>query len=301
MDLLDPKYFQIALTISRAYPELVWARVAAASVAQKFFGPITFPVSAASAADGKPAAVINGLADSAAEAWTLLAKAYGGLEEPFPNIHALLFFLETLSLKRKLLYRGQVNGEWRLETTLARSVRNGVGSAAIARAKNGFLKAVEKLPDRRHLGLSGGEPEALCQHYGFPTDYLDFTWSLETAGFFALGGDERYRRPVDPPCATAAIWALDVMGLDRNDGIELVSLPAQVMRPWLQRGEFLNVAATKRRIKIVKFLFRHHADIWVDALANLGPYSSTPLSMFLFPRRDPLADAATPFLDQLKE
>src|SRR5262249_13343598 len=164
-----------------------------------------------------------------------------------------------------------------------------------------FLVEVEKLPDRRHLGLSGGEPEALCQHYGFPTEYLDFTWSLETAGFFALGGDERYRRPNDPPWATGAIWATDVSGTARNDGVELVSLPAQVMRPWLQRGEFLNMATAKDKIRIVRFLFSHQPDIWVEALAGLGPYSVTPLSMFLLPRRDVLETTAAPILEQLKK
>jgi hypothetical protein len=89
---------------------------------------------------------------------------------------------------------------------------------------------------------------------------------------------------------------------ESSDAVELVSLPSQVMRPWLQLGEFLNfktIIATKNPPKIAKFVFCHQPDIWVEELYNLGPYSLTPLSVYLIPRRDPLDEAAEPIRNEL--
>lgn len=119
--------------------------------------------------------------------------------------------------------------------------------------------------------------------------------------FFALGGEERYLRPVDAQYPTGAIWVVDVMGAS-SDAIELVTLPAQVMRPWLQRAEFLNYQTLKslgNRPKIAKLVFRHKPEVWIEELFDLGPYSITPLSMYLIPRRDPLEETAAPILEWL--
>ncbi len=296
---IDHTYCKAMLAIGRCYAESIYTKTNAASISAHLLGPRQLkPVHISTGAALQGAEV---LVNQAALAWKIIATRWALTKEPFPHIYALLFFLEVLAVGRKLLYRGQFNGDWDLETTLHRKLKQGWDLNGISEAKRCYVDEVHTLGDRRHLDLVGPEPEALCQHYGFPTHYLDFTWDSIVAAFFALGGEERYLRPVDAQYPTAAIWVVDVMGAS-SDAIELVTLPAQVMRPWLQRAEFLNYQTLKslgNRPKIAKLVFRHKPEVWIEELFDLGPYSIAPLSMYLIPRRDPLEETAAPILEWL--
>lgn len=305
MNLSDSRYCKALLGIARAYAESVYARTTAIEVSASLLGPRKLPFVPesffiTSLTEPLPPET-ESLVKHAAAAWEEITARYGFGQEPFPNVYALLFFLEVLAVGRKLLYRGQQDAQWDLKPTLARRLEEGWDPNAIVETKKQYIDRVHDLPDRKHVSLTGPELEALCQHYGLPTVYLDFTWSATIAAFFALGGAARYTMPGVTPPPTGAIWVFDAMG-ESSDAVELVSLPSQVMRPWLQRGEFLNfksLIAAKNPPKMGKFVFRHQPDIWVEELYDLGPYSSTPLSIYLIPRRDPLEEVAEPIRSQL--
>lgn len=300
---MDSRYCKALLGVVRSYPENVYGYTTAIEISAQLLGPRKFPFSENFINDltGTVDPGAEALVKNAAAAWEEIAARYGFGHEPFPHIYALLFFLEVLSVGRKLLYRGQLDAQWNLKPSLYRRWEEGWDLRAIVEAKNTYIDRVHHLPDKRHLSLVGPELEALCQHYGLPTVYLDFTWSSTIAAFFALGGPERYTNAGLTTPATGAIWVLDTMG-ESSEAVELVSLPTQVMRSWLQRGEYLNfeaLSAATNPPKVAKFVFRHQADIWVEELDGLGPYSVTPLWMYLMPVRDPLEEAAGPIRNQL--
>ena len=164
------------------------------------------------------------LIDCAVRVWNLIATDYQHTFESFPNIYALMFFLDVLAVGRKMLYRGQYNGEHSLETTLGRRLKQGWDPGSIEKAKNCYIEEVHKLGDRKHIKSIDPQPEALCQHYGFPTHFLDFTWSMNVARFFATGGDKRYSQPSDPQHPIGSIWAIDIAG-DANSSVKTIQLP----------------------------------------------------------------------------
>jgi hypothetical protein len=303
MNLSDTKYCKALLGIAHSYPETVYALTTAIDISADLLGSRKLPVFPnfinSLTVTLKPEA--EALVKLAAAAWEEMAARCGFDHEPFPHVYALLFFLEVLGIGRKLLYRGQLNAEWDLKPTLARKLEEGWDQKAIDEAKQRYIDQAYHLPDKRHLRLVDPESEALCQHYGLPTVFLDFTYSATIAAFFALGGAERYTMPGLTPPPTGGISVFDAMG-ESSETVELVSLPSQVMRPWLQRGEFLNfntIITAKNSPKIAKFIFYHQPDIWVEEMYDLGPHSLTPLSMYLIPRRGPLEEAAEPICSEL--
>ena len=211
----------------------------------------------------------------------------------FPDIYSLLFFLEVISVGRKILYRGQYNGDWDLETTISRKQKEGCDLKAIIKAKKDFVTQVQNLSDATHFCLSDIQEEALCQHYGFPTSYLDFTWKSEIAAFFALGGENRYKhRNIEPHHLTGSIFAFDISNCPSSD-IELVSLPQQMMRPTLQYGEFLKLNLPwAKSAKIYKFIFDHRNDLWIEDICNISGNDVTPINSYLMPKRDDVETTA---------
>jgi len=241
------------------------------------------------------------LIECTAAAWDDLAESTNYGTMPFDNIHSLLFFLELLRIGRQLLFRGQADSQWGLQTTLTRKLNQYWDPITIRKAKRSFVNAVHELPDRRHIKLLENEEEALCQHYGFPTHLLDFTWSQDIAAFFALGGFEAYERGFRPhdKIEMGSFWVIDTMGRYAN-GIQIASLGRGFMRPALQRGEFLRLTDDPA-ILVSKFLFRHDPDGWADSLDDLGPTSVTSFASYLMPARDPVADTSKPYLDELEK
>ena len=275
----------------------VFARTPANDVSAALFGDFAFPNLLPV---DEPAAELP-MIEAAASAWEDLADLTDGGTTTFPEIHSLLFFLEVLGVGRKLLYRGQSDAAWGLQTTLTRWLDQGWDIAAIRNAKAAFIDVVHALPDRRHLQLLPDEAEALCQHYGFPTAFLDFTWSLDIAAFFALGGVAAYEggRPAHAESETGSLWVVDAMGA-HDDGILIVSLGRGFLRPALQRGEFLRTESNAEN-RITKLTFRHSKGLWADGLHALDPDSCPSLAAYLMPARDPVDDASVPILAQLQD
>jgi hypothetical protein len=122
-------------------------------------------------------------------------------------------------------------------------------------------------PGVENLAANTDQAVAVAQHYGLPTNFLDFTASPEIAGFFASekGGTDRAEEP-------ACILCLDVEDLK-----EFCSGPAG----WNSPLEFLELTVPDLwRLESQKgcFLFCPHDDI-----ENLYP-----LDRIVFPNTHPL-------------
>jgi hypothetical protein len=291
---LDFKMYKLLLGLAKLYPNSIYVRTNAKSVSDKLLGLRKFDTQIPIIDNNPPIEALNFI-DYASVTWDkITCDSLSNDLKPFDNIYALLFFLEILAVGRKLLFRGQSNCEWSLQSTLDRYISKGFDLISIKQKKMQYIEKVHQLSDRKHLSLCEEELEALCQHYGFPTDFIDFTWSSTIAAFFALGGSAAYSLLNDVKYPIGSIWVIDVEGI-YNKGIKLITLPNQVMRPWLQRGEFLQYSFLKSsssNLKIVNLTFFHQSEVWIDELYDLNPYSLTPLSRYLMPSRDPLEELA---------
>ena len=115
-------------------------------------------------------------------------------------------FLYTL--KGRYVFRGMPNAEWKLETTLDRSVlyRRSESEKILI---DSFQRAVPAeihnapQPDDRFSWL------ALMRHYGLPARLLDCTESPCVAAYFAAN------HPTGSECCFA-IWAIDKEALQRS-------------------------------------------------------------------------------------
>lgn len=118
-------------------------------------------------------------------------------------------------------FRGQRNASWKLDTSLDRAVfreyssENGWGSYHLNRQKvidevlfrfqQQAHQYVPKLPSRDDLGSW----LALMQHYGVPTEFLDWTKSPYVALYFAF----EEKPPKEVGCA---LWAIDLDWLEQK-------------------------------------------------------------------------------------
>jgi hypothetical protein len=121
--------------------------------------------------------------------------------------------LKSQRQKRKLLFRGQSDSRWPLETTLERRLRKPVSIEDYYRlAAVRVRPQLESLTGRRHdlpplselrallknydeFSLSGLPDEVLSylihlRHHGFPSPLLDWTRSPFVAAYFAFAGDQ---------------------------------------------------------------------------------------------------------------
>jgi len=89
-------------------------------------------------------------------------------------------------------FRGQ-REDWPLKSSFAR-LNGGQEQVALEQAER-FIGWAQETPG---LGALVQDVDATCavaQHYGIPTNYIDFTVSPEVAGFFAA--DNPFNRPVE--------------------------------------------------------------------------------------------------------
>lgn len=123
------------------------------------------------------------------------------------------------STHQEVLFRGQSDEEWPLESSFGRLVRT---LAEQRRWDKDGLRAIEQQLESDLLGefrrayyrIAGASllPDddvavlALAQHHGLPTRLLDWTRSPYIAAFFAFDG---CRATVFPPGQRVAIWAFD--------------------------------------------------------------------------------------------
>lgn len=291
--------YRLFFQVARLYKNYLYINSNAEEISNSYFGErifkhIPIPVE-------QPNTYEKFILEETITVWNRLIDALSQAET-FENIYALLFFLQIISVGRKLIYRGQENDKWELVSSLKRYMdRENPDPHKLDTLKKSFIDHIHNMPDRRHLVLGESENEALCQHYGFPTDLIDFTWDANIAGFFALGGWKRYRfyETVRHPCG--AIWAIDVQG-DMSDALEIITLPSQVMRPTLQKGEFVNfnsLQEARNQPRINKFMFRHDENLWISELYEMSPNDNISLEKYLMPHRDPLEQIAQKYLSNL--
>jgi hypothetical protein len=237
---------------------------------------------------------------------------------------------DLLNLAR---YRGQRKA-WQPVPKMSRSdfipmgrfrvVRALVAMVKQIRAQKQFVLAVcRERPDL--VNLSAEEWNAVCQHYGFPTQLLDFTTSLEVAAFFATAGARTddigaiYRlHPLDLYCteADAALFVAagkytrvedhdvrdrwenfhenrrSLSNLTRSQ-VQEVEVPS-VPRIARQKGLFIQgFRADPARQFLQLIRFRHHNGVvYEEPLRNIS-------SSWLLPTDDPIDKVSRPFLSRL--
>jgi hypothetical protein len=257
--VFDTATVQVYRQIALAFGPSVFHRTRARMVSQKLLGDFPFPELIPKCSNQGPDCFV----EKATDAWETMAAETDDGTGVFPDIHTLLFFLEPLAVGRKLPYRGHANSEWALESTYRRRIDVGWNAEAIQQAKTSFLQAVNNLSDRRHVELLPNQQEGVCQHYGFPTEYLDFTWSADIAGFFALGRADAYDRGAHAHerFPRGSLFVLDAMGKS-DDRLDIVTIGRGFLRPALQRGEFLRLSRDTH-VQVAKFGFCHVPDSWI--------------------------------------
>jgi FRG domain len=111
---------------------------------------------------------------------------------------------------KNIVFRGHSSETWRLESTLARHVRNKVTMPSIQFMSDGLdhffacLASIGKLPDRP---MSPRSKLEFARHHGVPSPLIDFTHSPYVALWMAFNGV----RPWE--AGNVVVYALDVNGL----------------------------------------------------------------------------------------
>lgn len=241
-----------------------------------------------------------------AELWEALFDGWSKSPQDtvFSDGFAALFFTRVLWGGQTVLLRGHFDSAWRLQTSWARAETLSSEYAALSRGlARTFLQRLLADGLTHPSGpssVSEEHGEAILQHYGFPADLLDFTYSYDVALYFAetepveADGSLRLARP-------GAIYAVPSAAL--SDAARLHVLPPTVLRPSLQRGVFIAGMSPEEqaRLEQFKFQFHHQAQPVYNSIGNISWTSPVPLKRYLFPARDAIETTARPFLDQLKQ
>jgi hypothetical protein len=135
--------------------------------------------------------------------------------------------------------------------------------------------------------------QAILQHYGFPTELLDCTYSYDVALFFAEGAKDS--APVaEESSECGSIYAFPSHIIPKNAVI--LSLPPAIMRASLQRGVFISNLDSNdiELLEQHKFTFKHKKmPVW-NGLSDIQFGSPIGLSHYLFPTADPIEMMAEP-------
>lgn len=214
----------------------------------------------------------------------------------FPNGYAVLFFLKILWGNETIILRGQYDSKWPLFPASYR-VKNSpnYNKNKLIEKAHLFLKDIFSQPFFKNAyptGVSEFHIKAILQHYGFPTDFLDFTYSYDVALYFAEGGtDDLTLFP--NKVANGAIFAVPTFILPTN--AILTTLPPDIIRPTLQRGVFLGNLTGNVIFEIeknYKFVFKHmDYPLW-NGLPNISIYDPIGIGQYLFPKHDPIETIA---------
>ena len=122
--------------------------------------------------------------------------------------------------KRQLIFRGQADANWKLETTLDR-IFHFVSAAERIQILEGLIAEFRRQTRGLLLEVPPQSPiewELLGRHHGLPTTVLDFTRSPYVAAFFAFAE----RQPSET--THAAIWVLDLQAFESDDAVSDLEL-----------------------------------------------------------------------------
>jgi len=124
-------------------------------------------------------------------------------------------------------FRGQLCSKWRVVSSFCRRSKS-EGEHALEQFRR-FIGWMKNTPGLEAIATLTDEPLAIAQHYGIPTNFVDFTTDPLVAAFFAAHGD----RPND--CTHGTIICLNTDDLQRF----WQPMPARFPRP-----EFLKLSVS---------------------------------------------------------
>lgn len=207
----------------------------------------------------------------------------------FEDGYHLLFFLKLLWCEDTLFLRGHPDDEWEISSTLMRERQNEDFDENLNRQKitefiEVSLKAENGVTSATAFDLSEPHKQAIAQHYGFPTEYVDFTTNFEVALFFAEGCEKK----IDKQRSIAAIFAVPPKLL--GDNFFPLVLPDTILRPSLQHGAFLRVRDETECDALTGFKFRFVRRSWpiCSSIGSQGFATSKSLNDYMFPKNDVL-------------
>lgn len=223
--------------------------------------------------------------------WCSLFDQFNNIDKfIFPSGYALLFFLSILWYNHTVLLRGHIDSDWILRSSGQRQFKENRNKYFKLR-ENGsvFLEEISQIrsiKDEYPSYIPELHKEAILQHYGFPTDLIDATYSFDVSLFFAEGGTD-YGNPIENNKMGAIYcWPKSVFTRIAS----LTTLPKAILRPNLQKGVFISLdnELDKKRMETFKFIFYHKDQPSWNGLHNIKWGSPIGLGAYLFPYSDPL-------------
>lgn len=222
----------------------------------------------------------------------------------FPDGFAALFFARLMWANENVLLRGQYEHSWKLSTTLSRARQEGTKYIdASLKASRDFIEILNResiIVRAYNAEIPEKHQEAILQHYGFPTDLLDFTYSYDVALFFAEGGSD-YLKVSDQIADCGSIYAVPTHALPLQ--ALLTTLSPFILRPTYQRGVFIRGLPEneQRRLERFKLVFHHHdIPVW-NGLGNIHFGSPVGLEKYLYPLSDPIEKLASHYRKKFRD
>ena len=186
------------------------------------------------------------------------------------------WLIEMTQMKKSLVFRGQGDSEWRLETGLGRSVHyydsddRKIDVDKIIGFEHESLSAFRREIARRpeYNMFSSVDLLALMQHYGSKTRLLDFTFSPLVALYMALeqyydhtGQLKTFLRyhniEIARKVKSIAVWAADIDELKTPDGKEVQALLGNSKRQKNNKQEFIECECNSAMFKHKRFKSFH--------------------------------------------
>lgn len=140
-------------------------------------------------------------------------------------------------------YRGQ-NHNWPIKSTLS---RENYSDEEIERTKS-FINRIKSVTSLSKM--SDGKCLAIAQHYGYKTDLIDFTTSIDVAAFFATDGISKH-----PEYKHGYIWRIS------SSDIEMMKLIAKkVIKQNPDCKKELTHMVEKNRVLLLLMKFQNYLE-----------------------------------------
>jgi hypothetical protein len=190
----------------------------------------------------------------------------------------------SIDRRRQLIFRGQSDASWLLQTTLDRFrdfAADDERERYFATLLRRFRRELLNLQEGDGWRLEGDALELMARHHGLPTPLLDWSESPFVASYFAFGGAAGFDRNV-------AVWVLDRAKLPEDSSFVTIiddeTLLSHNRRAIRQRGVFLRVRTVAQPLETLleSAIFKFELPV-ADAplaLAELDEMTITATSLF---------------------